>query len=85
MHSELEKALKHLVHHVLTFEDRVWNSAEYEISEEEAERAAAHLIYNHLIDQWGVSHIDGADIGLAVESIDQPIILVDWNEIIHND
>ena len=71
MHEELKKAVEHLVEQVLNYQSDTWDSPEYGVTREEAERAAALLIYQHLFDQYGMAHVDGADVGFAVESIDQ--------------
>lgn len=71
MHDELKKAVEHLVEQVLNYESDIWSSSESGVTREEAEKAAARLIYQHLFDESGMSHIDGADVGLAVESIDE--------------
>jgi len=70
MQSELEKAIEVLIQGVLEYQSDTWDSIEYEVSREDAEKAAAQLIYRHLFDEDGVPHVDGADVGYAVESID---------------
>jgi hypothetical protein len=73
MHNELRKAVEHLVEQVLNYQSDTWDSPEYGVTREDAERAAAHLIYQHLFDEQGMPHVDGADIGFAVESVDEDV------------
>jgi hypothetical protein len=70
MHSELKQAIETLVQGILEYQSDTWDSVEYGVSREEAEQAAAQLIYNHLFDSSGCPHVDGADVGFAVETIE---------------
>lgn len=69
MNSKLEQAVQHLVQQVLTYECDVFSSKDYVLSKDEAEQAAAELIYNHMFDRNSVYHLDGADVGFAVETV----------------
>jgi hypothetical protein len=71
MDEELKKAVEHLVTEVLNYQSDTWDSPQYGVTREDAERAAAQLIYQHLFDESGMPHVDGADVGFAVESIDE--------------
>lgn len=68
-HPSLLKAVEHLVEQVLTYKSEVWDSQEENVTREEAEKAAALIIYNHLFDPSGIAWVNGADVGLAVESL----------------
>ncbi len=69
MHKELEEAIEFALHQIVNYKDEVWDSSDGGVTKEESERALALLIYNHLFCQMGVYHVDGADVGLAIETI----------------
>lgn len=67
-HPELLKAIEHLIENVLNYQSEVWDSQENGVDRTEAEKAAAVLIYTHLFDENNIPHVDGADMGWAVDS-----------------